>query len=218
MLALGCGILPLLNSSTTVAQFIFINCPSGAGLGILIVGQTMASQAATADKHKAVAAGLNPFFRAVGQALGIVVSGTIFQNVFRSRLQAMDNHSKEAISSTGITDTISLLDYVTTQPSDSSSTHRVIEIFDHSIHMVWWCLFAIAVAAGLLSLLLQVISLDRPSNAENSKLAEETSQDIAAVEKGMSDSEDGDQDPKKLEEGCGKVVGKVRQKSLNTNV
>lgn len=156
IMTLGCGLLVKLDTHTTVAQLIFLNMPSGLGLGMIFIAQPMAAQAASSEKHMAIAAGLTPFFRVIGQSLGIVIGGTIFQNAFRTRLAAssLAAHATELAE-----DAASLATIIASEPSGVRA--ELTRSFDKSIHIVWWCLFAFSATAGLLSLGMREISLDR---------------------------------------------------------
>jgi hypothetical protein len=65
VLALGCGLLELLDLHTKTAEWIFISAASGLGGGILFTALTMAAQAHVAQEHIAIAAALTPFVRAL---------------------------------------------------------------------------------------------------------------------------------------------------------
>lgn len=187
IMTLGCGLLVKLDTNTTVAQLIFLNMPSGLGLGMVFIAQPMAAQAATSNQHMAIAAGLSPFFRAIGQSLGIVIGGTIFQNALRtllaaSAIAAIGGHATELAE-----DAASLATIIAAESSDVRA--ELIRSFDKSIHIVWWCLFAFSAAAGLLSSGMREISLDRSAvvavaekdAADGSVASAETSQGTTAV-------------------------------------
>ena len=146
----------LLDERTSIAQWIFINVPSGLAIGTLMVSQPIAAQARASKANTTVAASLSPFFRAIGQALGIVVGGAIFQNRFQSllsnspdvavRLQA-DSLAKE------YTQLESVVQATTRQ------TGEVQRAFTESTHAIWWCLLAVATFAGLVSSCIREIPL-----------------------------------------------------------
>ena len=83
---LGIGLLILLDKNTTTARWIFINCVSGLGLGLMYPANTFAIQAASTPADVSVAAGLITFFRSLGQVLGVVISTAIFENTFKHKL------------------------------------------------------------------------------------------------------------------------------------
>lgn len=162
--ALGCGLLVLLDANTTVVQWIFINAVSGLGMGALFASLSIATQAATADKHMAIASGLTPFFRAIGQGLGIVIGDAVFQNVFKQQLLAASSLDLRRNAAVYARDSASLPTIIRTMPAVEKS--QLLAAFDHSLHAIWWTLTGFALAAGLLSLIIRQISLDRKRGAK----------------------------------------------------
>lgn len=187
LLALGCGLLVLLTSETTVPQWIFINAVSGIGLGALFTSQSIATQAATSDEHKAIVSGLTPFFRTIGQALGIVIGDAVFQNTFKSHLLSSGSDALRSQADRLVQEAASLALVLSALPADSTEKTLLQSAFDSSLHAVWWTLFSFAAFAGLLSLLIKQFSLDRPHNS-NSK------DQNSDVEKGDADGEGEKQD------------------------
>ncbi|KAF2665175.1 MFS general substrate transporter [Microthyrium microscopicum] len=86
----------LLDDTIPVRGWILGNIPHALAAGLLIVSSTIATQASAearsdcspADKMRvrAMAAALNPFFRALGQAVGVVVGETTVENRLRKIL------------------------------------------------------------------------------------------------------------------------------------
>lgn len=74
MMALGCGLLLQLRVHSTIPQWVFLNVPAGLGIGSLFATLSVASQAPVRETEVVTAAGLSPFIRALGQAVGIAVS------------------------------------------------------------------------------------------------------------------------------------------------
>ncbi|KAL3492338.1 major facilitator superfamily domain-containing protein [Aspergillus germanicus] len=83
---LGLGLLCLLNTRTKTVQWIFLNLPSGLGLGLLTAAIVCTVQASATNQNLTVAVAMVVFFRAFGQAIGIAVGGVIFQNRMRREL------------------------------------------------------------------------------------------------------------------------------------
>lgn len=84
---LGCGVMILLRSSSTIPQWIFIDMLSGVGMGFLLPSMQFSVQAAARDEDMAFAAGMVATMRTVGQAIGLPVFGAIFQSVLRTHLE-----------------------------------------------------------------------------------------------------------------------------------
>lgn len=185
VLVLGLGLLQLLGSNSTIPQWIFLNAVSGIGLGLLFASQATATQAAAKDEHMAIAAGLNPFFRAIGQALGIVVGDAIFQNRFKSRLLSIADPVLRSQAQSLATDSAGLASYVQGLPDSSPERIELVQAFVVSLQAVWWAMLAFAVLAGITSLLIREISLDR-SPAETQKPTALDPKSIVDAEKGLT--------------------------------
>lgn len=179
LMALGCGLLVLLTNETTVAQWIFINAVSGLALGFLFTSQSVATQAASERQHMAIAAGLSPFFRALGQTIGIVIGDSIFQNILRSQLSSSDSTTLRQhadIYSNSITQLGTLLDSF---PDGSQERTDLLEALNPSFHAIWWTLTAFALASLILSSCIPQLSMDqaKPREAINQSTDIEKSAD-----------------------------------------
>lgn len=161
VLALGCGLLILLSSQTTVPQWIFINTVSGFGLGALFTSLSVASQAASADANMAIASGLTPFFRAIGQAIGIAIGDAAFQNVLKGRLLNSSSPLLRMQAGSFAKDAGALGGILNGMENGSVEKTELQETFIESLRAIWWTLFAVALLGGLLSLLIKQLSLDR---------------------------------------------------------
>lgn len=99
-------------------------------------------------KIKAMAAGLNPFFRTLGQALGIVIAQAAFTNQLKKRL-----------GPSVALDAASLGQEINALPKSSSTRLELVNAFDDSLRVVWWVLFALAAAMLLVTLFTKDITL-----------------------------------------------------------
>lgn len=139
----GTATLNVLGTDTTVWGWIILNIPSGIGIGILFASLALATQAsaeARADlpyaermKVKAVAAGLNPFFRALGQAFGIAICQAAFTNELNKRLG-------NSIAS----DAASFVEVIRGMPADDPQRITIVNAFVESLKIVWWILFSMS--------------------------------------------------------------------------
>ncbi|KAL4907690.1 hypothetical protein BDW74DRAFT_111868 [Aspergillus multicolor] len=84
---LGLALLTLLTPQTSTVAWIFLNIPSGLGLGFLTAAIVCTVQASATNRNLTVAVAMVVFFRAFGQAVGIAVGGVIFQNRMRHELR-----------------------------------------------------------------------------------------------------------------------------------
>ncbi|KAJ0115846.1 hypothetical protein J7T55_004015 [Diaporthe amygdali] len=100
---LGAGLLLLLKPGTSTVAWIFLNIPIGLGTGMLFPAMALSIQAASEPGLNGEAAAFFSFMRTFGQAVGVAVSGVIFQNVFRRKLLELpdfagvaDQYSRDA--------------------------------------------------------------------------------------------------------------------------
>lgn len=169
VLSLGCGLLVLLDIGTSIPQWMFVNAVSGIGLGLLFASLSIATQAATSNEHMAIASGLTPFFRAIGQALGIVIGDAVFQNVLKQKLLSASSETLRQQATSLAKDAASLGLLARSMTRGSAERAELLAAFNQSLHAVWWTLTAFALFAGVLSLLIRQISLDRKDELPSPK-------------------------------------------------
>lgn len=171
---LGLGLLVALKPTSTIPDWIFINIPSGIGLGCLFSSLALATQSAAevsgthspaeVAKIKGMAAGLNPFSRTLGQALGIVIAQAAFTNDLRKRLGA-----KLAL------DAASFAQVISTLPSASAERKSLVGAYNDSLHVIWWTMFALAASMLLLTLATKDIGLFQKQAGGNVDVGSSTS-------------------------------------------
>lgn len=150
MLATGCALLVLLDDNTAMQQWIFITAVPGFGLGSLFLSQAVATQAASEKRHIAIASALSPFFRTMGQALGIVVGNTIIQNILQDKLR---NSSMKVLRNSAQKLTTHAINFPAILPTlDIAVRQELSHLFLESLRGVWWCLTGCSLAALALSL------------------------------------------------------------------
>ncbi|KAL5333064.1 major facilitator superfamily domain-containing protein [Aspergillus crustosus] len=93
----GLGLLCLLKPHTSTAGWIFLNLPSGLGLGFITAAIVCTVQASATNKNLTVAVAMVVFFRAFGQAVGIAVGGVIFQNRMMQELKRYVEWESQAV-------------------------------------------------------------------------------------------------------------------------
>lgn len=184
LMALGCGLLVLLTNETTVAQWIFINAVSGLALGFLFTSQSVATQAASERQHMAIAAGLSPFFRALGQTIGIVIGDTIFQNALRSQLNSSNNTMLRQNADTYSNSITQLGTLLNSLPYESQARMDLLDALNPSFHAIWWTLTAFALASLLFSLCIPQLSMDQAKPAEAVKQPTDDLEKVAQSKEG----------------------------------
>ncbi|PMD52337.1 MFS general substrate transporter [Hyaloscypha bicolor E] len=155
----GTGLLQLLNIGTSTPSWIFLLVVSGLGSGMLYTSLSSPAQASARDEDMATAAGLVPFFRSLGQALGIVVGDAIFQNQMERSLSQDPEFSDSSL--TFAKNALALTQTIKSLPLDSPTRLHIVESFVHSLRVVWWTTLGLAVLTGLLSLLTKGLTLNR---------------------------------------------------------
>lgn len=83
---LGMGVLIIWKVNTDLPTIIFTLLVGGLGLGILFASLLYQVQSAADVKDVSFAAALFSFFRAFGQAIGVAIGGSIFQNQMQQNL------------------------------------------------------------------------------------------------------------------------------------
>lgn len=155
---LGLGLLYLLDVNTSTVEWIFLNLVVGVGLGFNYSALGVTLQAATSEEDMTSAVAMFTFFRLLGQALGVVIGGVIFQNQIKSRLSVIpelaslaDQYSADG---SGLAALIRIL-------PESPTKQPLVQAYADSCKIIWVVFCAIAGMALLCSLVINENSLDR---------------------------------------------------------
>lgn len=132
---LGCGILYLLDVSTGMAAWIFLELVSGIGIGLLFPSMSLAIQASAPPQDMAVAATLFSFFRAFGEGVGVAIGGVIFQNRMRIELLSFPDLADSASQYAG--DAVALVEIIKQLPAGDLRTLHLKMAFANSIKVIW---------------------------------------------------------------------------------
>lgn len=157
---LGAGLLWLLDWQASIPKWVFINLVVGLGLGLLYPGTVIAVMASCPQEHVAIAAGMSSFFRTVGQAIGVVIGGPIFQNRLRDLLseESPELAQFSVQYSSAATDLVQIVDGLTPGPARDSL--RVI--YADALKPLWATMCGLAGLALLSSLALEAYTMDQP--------------------------------------------------------
>ncbi|KIM99776.1 hypothetical protein OIDMADRAFT_125578 [Oidiodendron maius Zn] len=154
---LGMGLLCLIESNTSIAGWIFLMISSGLGLGILFPSIVFAIQASATPSEVAMAVAMCSFFRSFGQAIGIAIGGSIFQNRMYANLLGYpalapyaDEYSKDAAA---------LVEIIRSMPSGGDK-NNLRNAYTDSLRIVWAMCCALAGATMVLSVLTKEYDLN----------------------------------------------------------
>ena len=168
---LGYGLLCYLKVNTPTVSWVFLNLVSGIGMGILFPAMTFPIQAATSNKDMAFAVALYSFFRAFGQAIGVAIGGTIFQNEMKKKLlryPLLASHATEYSR-----DASSLVQVIKTMSAGQART-ELVQSYTDALRIVWAVLTGLAAVGFLTSFLIQDLDMNRALETEQGMRREET--------------------------------------------
>ena len=171
---LGTGLLYLLDVNTSIPAWIFLNLVSGLGLGLLFPSMAFSIQASTTNKDLAFAVAMYSFFRAFGQAIGVAIGGTIFQNQMKQKLMAYPLLAAQAGDYSK--DASALVQIIKTMDEGLKKT-QLVQGYADSLKTVWITTCGLAAAALLSSLLIQGLDLNRALETEQGFLEQKQQPD-----------------------------------------
>lgn len=155
---LGTGLLYLLNPSTTVAAWIFLNIPVGMGTGLLFPGIALTIQASSEPRLNGQAAAFENFLRTFGQSIGMAMSGVIFQNALKTNL--LEQPTFATLADEYSRDATALIGIINAMP-DGSAKAELAQSYAKSLRVLWLALLALAVVGMLVSIPIKGYSLEQ---------------------------------------------------------
>ena len=162
----GAGILYLLDVNTSTVEWIFLNLVSGLGTGMLFAGMAFAIQGSATNKDLAFAVAMFSFFRAFGQAIGVAVGGTVFQNEMKQKLLAYPALAPHAEAYSR--DAATLVQIIKQYPSDQKGVKaELIQAYADSLKIVWLTMCGLGAVAMFASLATKGLDLNRPLETEH---------------------------------------------------
>ncbi|KAL4869563.1 hypothetical protein BDV12DRAFT_185070 [Aspergillus spectabilis] len=155
---IGLGLLCLLRPHTSTVGWIFLNLPSGLGLGFITAAIVCTVQASATNKNLTVAVAMVVFFRAFGQAVGIAVGGVIFQNRMRHELTKYEEWQNEAANLSK--DAAALVMVIQGMGGGLAKEHLKLAYSD-SLRVIWAFMAGISGVGLGLSVLVKKYDLNR---------------------------------------------------------
>lgn len=168
---LGTGLLCYLKVETSTVAWIFLNLVSGLGMGLLFPSMAFSIQAATPNKDLAFAVALYSFFRAFGQAIGVAIGGTVFQNQMKKELLAYPLLASQATEYSA--DASSLVQVIKKMPTGQART-ELVQSYTDALQIVWAVMTGLAFLGLLSSCLIKGLDLDRALETEQGMIGEKT--------------------------------------------
>jgi hypothetical protein len=159
----GMGLFWLLTPTISIPGWIFTALVSGLGLGLLFPAMAFSIQAAVKPLYIASGVAFFSFFRAFGQAVGIAVGGTIFQNQIRQKILQYPliapmaaEYSQDATSLVGIIHAM----------ADGEAKVQLILAYADALKIIWVVMAALAAVAMIASFFTKGYSLDQIHQTE----------------------------------------------------
>lgn len=140
--ALGIGLICYLNDESTIPQWVLINLVAGVGLGILYPAVMLAVQAAAKPEYLTISVTMTPFFRVLGQSIGVAVGGVVFQNRIKHEFRNYPELGRSAAAYAQ--DASSLVQYIKTLPKGGAERELIEGLYAKSLTIVWAVMCGIA--------------------------------------------------------------------------
>jgi hypothetical protein len=135
------------------------------GAGFLFQVPLFAVQATTLDDNLGIATSTLTFFRSMGQAFGVAIGGTVFQNQFDRYLSQgiLAGKIPSEFVVTGA-QAAGAYELIASFPGDVADTYRFI--YADALRVVWYVTTGLAGAGLVASLLVRNESMDRGNDAK----------------------------------------------------
>jgi MFS family permease len=140
--ALGIGLMCYLDAKSSIPQWVFINLLVGIGLGILFPTVMLAVQAAADPEYLTISVTMTPFFRVLGQAVGVAIGGVVFQNRIKHEFGHYPELGRSAAAYAQ--DASSLVEYIKTLPKGGAERELIEMLYAKSLTIVWAVMCGIA--------------------------------------------------------------------------
>jgi hypothetical protein len=160
----GSGACVLLDVGTSVQKWFFLTFTTGLGLGLLYTSLAILNQAAADDHLVVFAISLFIFARMMGQALGVSLSGLIFQNRMRANLLKSMTLATQADEFAK--DASSLVVVLRNMPAGQTK-QELRHAYADSLKVVWAVMCALSGIALIGSVFLRKTSLEREHRTEH---------------------------------------------------
>jgi MFS family permease len=171
-LTLGLGLFAMLNSRSSLAEVVVLQCIAAGGFGILMTTVLPAVQGSLPEKDTAIATAAWGFLRAVGGIWGVGVPATIFDNQFQKYLVSHVSNAQILDSLNGGSAYARVSgSYIKSLPLPFRA--EVISTYVDALKIVW------AMAAGLSGISFLLCFLEKEIPMRTTNQARESDREIA---------------------------------------
>jgi hypothetical protein len=160
MISLGCGLTIIWRVDTPTVDWVWVLILLGFGHGFVLNAQNFATQAICLPNDEASAAAMYSFLRSLGMALGVGIGGSIFQNVMKYKLVQLGLPGEIAKIAESY---IAILKEMPASPQKD----KILEAYIYGFRGVYAFFCAIAVVAGLVTLLIKHFDMNKELKTEH---------------------------------------------------
>lgn len=173
--ALGIGLICYLDDESTIPQWVCINLVAGVGLGILYPAVMLAVQAAANPEYLTISVTMSPFFRVLGQAVGVAIGGVVFQNRIKHEFKSYPELGRSADAFAQ--DASSLVQHIKTLPKGGAERELIQRLYAKSLTIVMAVMCGIAGLGIVTAIFIKGYTLNQAFSSKQG-LREPTSTDV----------------------------------------
>ncbi|KAK5080775.1 hypothetical protein LTR05_008480 [Lithohypha guttulata] len=154
------GLFIMWTDQTKTPVWAACQCIYGLGMGMVLSAVNVSIQAAVEPEYAGQAAAMYAFMRSIGMALGVAIGGTVFQNVMKAKLLALNvPHAAEiAKESEGY---IEILKKMSTTGEIGTLRGNIMAGYVHGFKGIWITMTALCAAGLIASVFIKKGSLDK---------------------------------------------------------
>jgi hypothetical protein len=139
----------IFDRATPIAAWVVILIALGFGHGAVLNAQNFAAQAMCMSGREGQAAAMYAFLRQFGMTLGVVIGGTIFQNIMSIKLRSQGLSSDIALHSEAFLVELARL------PANSDLKNQILDAYVYGLSGLYLFFTCMSAIAFLLSLLIR---------------------------------------------------------------
>jgi MFS family permease len=162
----GVGLLILLDSNTTVVQWIFLEAVSGLGIGLLFPSIALAIQSSVPQRQVSMAATLVLFFRSMGQAIGVAIGGVILDNQLQKHMSDAVAKGAANESQAQSLNAVTLVEILKKLPADASEAIMIRQALVESFQVIWMVMCGFAGLNLILSIFIKEFDMNQNHETE----------------------------------------------------